>query len=63
MLGHKVRDFRPLTAVSLNDLVPEDNFFRQLDEHLDLSFIHDLVSVFYSEIGRPSIQWFSSSYS
>lgn len=55
MLGHKARDFRSLTALSLDDLVPEDNFYRRLDEHLDLSFIHDLVSAFYSDIGRPSI--------
>ncbi len=55
MLGHKIRDFRPLTAVSLDDLVPEDNFYRQLEQHQDLRFIHELVSSFYSEIGRPSI--------
>ncbi len=55
MLGHKARDFRPLTAVSLEDLVPEDNFYRRLEESLDLGFIHDFVSGFYSEIGRPSI--------
>jgi hypothetical protein len=40
MLGHKVREFKPLTAVSLEDLVPEDNFYRQLEESLDpTSFI------------------------
>jgi transposase len=55
MLGHKAREFRPLTAVSLEDLVPKDNFYRQLEEHLDLSFIHEFVSPFYSDIGRPSI--------
>ena len=55
MLGHKARDFQPLTAVSLDDLVPEDNFYRQLDQSLDLSFIRDLVCELYSKIGRPSI--------
>lgn len=55
MLGHKAREFKPLTAVSLEDLVPEDNFFRQLDQSLDLSFIRDLVCELHSEIGRPSI--------
>ena len=55
MLGHKARNFKPLTAVSLEDLVPEDNFFRQLDQSLNLSFIRDLVCELYSEIGRPSI--------
>ena len=55
MLGHKTREFKPLTAVSLEDLVPKDNFYRQLEEHLDLRFIHEFVSSYYSEIGRPSI--------
>lgn len=55
MLGLKDRDFKPLTAVSLEDLVPQDNFYRQLEEYLDLSFIHEFVSPFYSDIGRPSI--------
>ncbi len=31
MLGHKAREFKPLTAVSLEDLVPKDNFYRQLE--------------------------------
>jgi transposase len=55
MLGHKTRDFKPLNAVSLEDLVPEDYFYRQLEENLDLRFIPELVSSFYSDIGRPSI--------
>lgn len=55
MLGHKIRDFQPLTAVSLDDLVPEDHFYRQVDRCLDLGFIRDLVGELYSEIGRPSI--------
>src|ERR671923_2646159 len=55
MLGHKPRDFRPLTAVSLEELVPEDDFYRQVERSLDLSFVHDLANDFYSNIGRPSI--------
>jgi transposase len=55
MLGHKAREFKPLTEVSLDDLVPKDNFYRHLEERLDLRFIHEFVSSFYSEIGRPSI--------
>ena len=31
MLGHKVRDFQPLKEVSLEDLVPEENFYRQVE--------------------------------
>jgi hypothetical protein len=41
MLGHKVRAFRPLTAICLEDLVPEDNCYRQLKRWLDLIFIRD----------------------
>jgi transposase len=55
MLEHKAQEFKPLTTVSLEELVPEDNFYRQLEEHLDLRFIYELVSSFYSDIGRPSI--------
>jgi transposase len=55
MLGYKAREFRPLTAVSLEDLVPEDNFYRQVDRSIDLSFVHDLADKFYSSIGRPSV--------
>jgi len=55
MLGHKVRDFRLLTALSLEDLVPEDNFYRQVERCLDLGFVRDLVLELYSVIGRPSI--------
>src|SRR5688572_27904803 len=55
MLGHKTRDFRPLIAVSLEDLVPEDNFYRQVERSIDLSFVRELADEFYSSIGRPSI--------
>ena len=55
MLGHKPRDFRPLTAVSLEELVPEGNFYRQVERSIDLNFVHDLANDFYSNIGRPSI--------
>ena len=55
MLGCKARDFRSHEAVSLDDLVPEDNFYRQLEAHLDLSFVRVLVRACYAEMGHPSI--------
>ncbi len=55
MLGHKVRKFKPLTAICLEDLVPDDNFYRQVERSIDLSFVHDLADEFYSSIGRPSV--------
>jgi transposase len=55
MLGHKTRDFKCHDAVSLHELVPEDNFYRRVEQCIDLDFVRDLVSDFYSDIGRPSI--------
>jgi len=55
MIGHKAREFKPLTAISVEDLIPKGNFYRQLEEQLNLSFIHEIVSPFYLEIGRASI--------
>jgi len=55
MLGFKVREFKQHKAISLEDLVPNDNFYRQVERSIDLSFIRDLADEFYSNIGRPSI--------
>jgi transposase len=55
MLGHKVRDFKPLTGICLEDLVPADNFYRQVERSIDLSFIRELAAEFYSNIGRTSV--------
>jgi len=55
MLGYKARDFRPLTEVSLEDLVPEDNFYRQVEHTIDFGFVRGLAGEFYSCIRRPSI--------
>lgn len=37
--GAKRRCFAPLINVSLEELVPQDHFYRHLDRTLDLSFI------------------------
>ena len=56
MMGKKERIFSPLPRnVSLEDLVPEDNFYRRLDRVLDLSFVRDLVKDRYAATGRPSV--------
>jgi transposase len=55
-MGKKERIFSPLPRdVSLEDLVPEDNFYRRLDRVLDLSFVRDLVKDRYAATGRPSV--------
>jgi transposase len=45
---------RPVLA-SLEQLVPPDQFYRQLEAKLDLSFVRDWVTDKYAERGRPSI--------
>src|SRR5438046_765081 len=55
MMGFKERAFAPLVAVSLEELVPQDHFYRHLQKTLDLSFVYDLVREFYAVAGRPSI--------
>ena len=56
MMGIKERVFSPLPReVSLEDLVPEDSFYRRLEAALDLSFVRDLVRPLYAGGGRPSV--------
>jgi hypothetical protein len=56
MMGTKARVFTPITALSLDKLVPADHFYRHLDRVLDLSFVRDLVLDCYAVgIGRPSV--------
>ncbi|NTU82203.1 MAG: transposase [Chloroflexales bacterium] len=55
MMGFKARIFAPQPNVTLNDLVPQDHFYRHLDRTLDLSFVRELVRDCYAPLGRPSI--------
>lgn len=55
MMGLKERAFAPLVAVSLEEFVPQDHFYRHLQKGLDLSFVYDLVRESYAVAGRPSI--------
>jgi transposase len=56
MLGPpKPRRLDAPIAVSLEDLVPPDNFYRHLERSLDLSFVRDWARERYAERGRPSI--------
>ena len=55
MMGTKLRDFAPLPNLSLEELVPKDNFYRYLDRKLDLSCVRDLVKECYACSGRPSV--------
>ena len=56
MMGVKEREFRLLPDnVSLEELVSKDNFYRCLEERLDLSFVRELVADRYAARGRTSI--------
>ncbi len=55
MMGTKIRTFAPLPDLSLEALVPKDNFYRRLEATLDLLFVRDLVRDYYASSGRPSV--------
>jgi transposase len=55
MMGTKARLFTPVRAISLDELVPPDHFYRHLEQVLDLSFVHGLVQDRYAAGGRPSV--------
>src|SRR4051794_29337044 len=55
-MGIKEREFRPLPDnLSLEELVPKDNFYRRLEDRIDLSFVRELVVDRYATVGRASI--------
>jgi hypothetical protein len=39
MMGKKVRGFTAVPAISLEELLPADHFYRHLDRILDLTFV------------------------
>src|SRR5436190_4025390 len=55
MMGTKERSFAPLIHVSLEELVPQDHFYRHLERTLDVSFVREFVQESYASKGRPSI--------
>jgi hypothetical protein len=56
MLGPpKPRRLEGLIAVSLENLVPADHFYRHLEATLDLDFVREWTRDLYAERGRPSI--------
>jgi transposase len=56
MMGIKERSFTPLENISLQDLLPKDNFYPLLEEKLDLSFVRELLANRYAaSSGPPSV--------
>ncbi len=55
MLGPpKPRRLDEPIAVSLEDLVPQDHFYRHLEATLDLSFVRTWARDLHAKRGRPS---------
>src|SRR5881398_3350082 len=55
MMGTKKRSLALLITVSLEELVPQDHFYRHLERTLDLSYVRGFVHETYACKGRPSI--------
>jgi transposase len=55
MMGKKRFQAKLMYTVSLEDLVPEDNFYRRLERLLDLRFLYQECKELYGETGNPSI--------
>lgn len=55
MLGEKALLPKLFYDLSLEKLVPQDDFYRKLEEAVDLSWVRPMVANCYSDIGRPSI--------
>jgi transposase len=55
MMGHRTKVFKLFATTNLEALLPADNFYRRLENLLDLTFVRELVCDRYEEAGRPSI--------
>lgn len=55
MIGKKTLQQKSFYGISLEQLVPEDNFYRRLDAELNLDFIYPLVKHHYGSEGQQSI--------
>jgi transposase len=55
MTGKKKYEPKMLYSVTLDDLVPKDDFYRKLESILDLRFLYKEVRSLYGKTGKPSI--------
>lgn len=55
MLGKKKFEPKLMYNVNIDDLVPIDNFYRQIDKFLDLRFVYKACENLYGKTGKPSI--------
>jgi len=55
MLGKKKFEPKLMYNLTIDDLVPEDNFYRLLDDFLDLRFVYQECKNLYGKTDNPSI--------
>ena len=55
MQGKKHYQEKLFSSFQLSNRVPKENFYRRLDEVLDLSFVYQLTKVYYGSCGQKSI--------
>ena len=55
MQGKKIYTPKLMYQVHLNSLVPKDNFYRKLEEVLDMSFLYKDTARYYGTEGQESI--------
>lgn len=55
MQGRKTLQPKMMYQVSLDTLVAKDNFYRQVNSNLDLSFLYKETSIYYGSEGQESI--------
>ncbi len=55
MMDRRTKAQDEMILYTMEQLVPEDHFLRELEAALDMSFVYDQVAHLYSERGRRSI--------
>lgn len=55
MLGKKKFEPKLMYNLTIDDLVSEDNLYRQIDKFLDLRFVYKECEKLYGKTGKPSI--------
>ena len=55
MVGRQQSPDQTGTSLTLEGLVPKDNFYRRLKQVLDLAFLYSAVEPYYGKCGQQSI--------
>ena len=55
MLQKNIRIQSKIVITTIDKLMPERHFLRDLDRHIDFSFVYGKISHLYSHTGRPSV--------